>query len=107
MTPPPRGEGWVGARHLRQQMTPTKKSLRSQTRPAPHHARGWMSGEHPQPCPPGQGCLVHSPTRGEGLTPHDLTALADRLRSDPDALAEFIERVSPPQERGDGWSPAA
>ena len=67
-----------------------------------------MSGGHPQSCPPGQDCLAH-PHRGEGfnLTPHDLTAFADRLRSDPDALAEFIERVSPPQERGDGWSPSA
>ena len=35
ISPPPRGEGWVGARHRRKAMTPTKDSPRPQTR-RPH-----------------------------------------------------------------------
>src|SRR5579884_1813678 len=63
-SPPPCGEGWVGARLLRWQMTPKKESLRPQTRPAPHHARGWMSGGHPQPCPPDRAASCIPPQGG-------------------------------------------
>jgi hypothetical protein len=70
----------------------------------PHSAPSrWLAGpaQEPHVLSQDEGLTAHD------LTAHDLTALADRLRSDPDALAEFIERVSPPQERGDGWSPFA
>jgi len=35
----------------------------------------------------------------------DLDLVAAYLRGNPEALAEFIERISPDQERVDGWSP--
>jgi len=35
----------------------------------------------------------------------DLDLVAAHLRGNPEALADFIERISPDQERVDGWSP--
>ena len=45
--------------------------------------------------------------RHSALTDETLDQLIDALRSDPQALAAFVERASPNKGRTDGWTPFA
>ena len=48
-----------------------------------------------------------SPETAPPLTEENLDQLVDALRSDPQALAAFVERASPNNGRTDGWTPFA
>ncbi|HEU0284703.1 MAG TPA: hypothetical protein VFR52_06130 [Sphingomicrobium sp.] len=49
----------------------------------------------------------NSPSAAVALTDENLDQLIDALRSDPKALAAFVERASPEDGRKDGWTPFA
>jgi len=67
-------------------------------RTCPEPAEGHDPGDPSQP--ETESCL--SEVEGPSL---DLDSVAAHLRSNPEALADFIERISPDQQRADGWSP--
>ena len=48
---------------------------------------------------------VPSEVEGPVLTDETLDQLIDALRSDPQALATFVERATPDNGRSDGWTP--
>jgi hypothetical protein len=50
---------------------------------------------------------VTGEVEGPALTDETLDQLIDTLRSDPRALATFVERATPDKGRTDGWTPFA